>query len=433
MKRSLRIITLIAASVTLWSRPPVEMGLDEILAATSQQNLTIKQARNTAEVAENSASLANAGLLPRVDLSSSSTMLSGTNQTAIGEVDYENTSMSAGLNASYTVFNGMQGLTKYQLLNVQAQASEIQEDMIEENILLSAANLYVRVLITDDQLQISLEQMDISRQRLEQALEQTERGMASSLSALAARVDFDNDSVAVIESNYALQEAKRKLNLLIGWNLNRDYQPKTLEYNLGRYELRNLISEAEESNKSHSLNLNREKQTDLNMKRTLGSVLPKVSVSGSYHLQQINPDVDFAFDTPDLGSTAGLSLSWNLFDGMKSKSIQNGRLLQKNSEWNTLDSKRELEKSLGSALASYEKSQQLLDLKANTLASAQLNFDQTQEYFRLGQVSSTQFRNAQLNLSRAKTGQIQARYAAYLAEMSLWQLTGQLEDKIRNS
>lgn len=413
--------------------PTLEMGLQEILTETRKQNLSIKQARNSSEVAENSASLANAGLLPRLDFSSGSTLINGVNQTPAGEVDVENTSLSAGLNASYTLFNGMQGLSRYQLLNTQAQASELQSDVIEENILLSAANLYVNVLIRNDNLLIYEKQLEISRQRLEQALEQTERGMASSLSSLAARVDFDNDSVAVIESEFALQEAKRNLNLLIGWDLNQDYEPRALSYELGNYELQRLTSEGEQANKGHALNLNLEKQTDLNMKRTLGSVLPRVSLSGSYGLQQVNPEVDFSFDKPDMTTTAGLSLSWNLFDGMKSKSIQSGRLLQKNSQWNTLDSKRELEKSLSSALAYYEKSRQILELKANTLSSAQLNFDQTEEYFRLGQVSSTQFRDAQLNLSRAKSSQIQARYSAYLAEMSLWQLTGQLEDKIKQS
>ena len=431
MQRS--ITALLMSALSLWSMPTVEMGLDEILMATSKQNLTIKQARNSSAVADNSASLANAGLLPRLDLSSGSTLINGINQTPTGEVDVENTSLSAGLNASYTLFNGMQGLTKYHLLNTQALASELQSDMIEENILLSAANLYVNVLIRHDNLQISQEQLEISRQRLDQALEQTERGMASSLSALAARVDFDNDSVGVIESRYAFLEAKRNLNLLVGWELNLDYQPEPLDYDLGRYDIESLLFEAENSNKSHALILNLEKQTDLNLKRTMGSILPRVSISGAYGLQQINPDIDFAFDNPDLSTAAGVSLSWNLFDGMKSKSIQSGRLLQKNCEWNTLDSKRQLEKSLNSALAYYEKSQQLLELKANTLSSAQLNFDQTSEYFRLGQVSSTQFRDAQLNLSRAKSSQVQARYSAYLAEMSLWQLTGQLEVKIKNS
>ncbi|MBC8376803.1 MAG: TolC family protein [FCB group bacterium] len=431
MRRTVFILLL--SSFSLWSMPTLEMGLQEILTETRKQNLSIKQARNSSEVAENSASLANAGLLPRLDFSSGSTLINGVNQTPAGEVDVENTSLSAGLNASYTLFNGMQGLSRYQLLNTQAQASELQSDVIEENILLSAANLYVNVLIRNDNLLIYEKQLEISRQRLEQALEQTERGMASSLSSLAARVDFDNDSVAVIESEFALQEAKRNLNLLIGWDLNQDYEPRALSYELGNYELQRLTSEGEQANKGHALNLNLEKQTDLNMKRTLGSVLPRVSLSGSYGLQQVNPEVDFSFDKPDMTTTAGLSLSWNLFDGMKSKSIQSGRLLQKNSQWNTLDSKRELEKSLSSALAYYEKSRQILELKANTLSSAQLNFDQTEEYFRLGQVSSTQFRDAQLNLSRAKSSQIQARYSAYLAEMSLWQLTGQLEDKIKQS
>jgi outer membrane protein TolC len=54
--------------------PTLEMGLNEILMVTSKQNLSIKQARNSFEIADNSASLANAGLLPRLDLSSGSTL-----------------------------------------------------------------------------------------------------------------------------------------------------------------------------------------------------------------------------------------------------------------------------------------------------------------------------------------------------------------------
>ena len=123
MQRS--ITAILFSTLSLWSMPTVEMGLDEILIATSNQNLTIKQARNSSEVADNSASLANAGLLPRLDLSSGSTLINGINQTPAGEVEFENTSLSAGLNASYTIFNGMQGLTKYHLLNTQAQAGEL--------------------------------------------------------------------------------------------------------------------------------------------------------------------------------------------------------------------------------------------------------------------------------------------------------------------
>ena len=150
-----RIIILTLLTSTVWSQSVPELGLNEILEATRKKNLTIKQAQISAEVAANSATLANAGLLPRLDLGSSSTILKGTTQTVGGEVDSENTSISAGLNASYTLFNGMQGLTTYQLLSTQTEASELQSGMIEENMLLSTANLYVNVLIRHDQLQIA--------------------------------------------------------------------------------------------------------------------------------------------------------------------------------------------------------------------------------------------------------------------------------------
>ncbi|NQT96430.1 MAG: TolC family protein, partial [Candidatus Marinimicrobia bacterium] len=57
---------------------------------------------------------------------------------------------------------------------------------------------------------------------------------------------------------------------------------------------------------------------------------------------------------------------------------------------------------------------------------AQLNFERARELFRLGQITSLQYREAQLNLSRTQIGITQARYAAQAYELKLLQLTGQL-------
>jgi outer membrane protein len=183
-------------------------------------------------------------------------------------------------------------------------------------------------------------------------------------------------------------------------------------------------------NTSYLLSQNQEHQADLNLKTTLGYVLPSLSLSANYGLSQINPEVDLGLDNPDVALSGGLSLSWNLFDGRKTKSLQSARILKKNAELSTLDARRSLQKSIESAHGAYLKSLQILDLKQTTLRSAELNFEQTQEFYRLGQVGSTQFRESQVNLSRVKSSLSQARYSAYLNEMQLWQLTGDIQSKL---
>ncbi len=406
------------------------LTLEDALAVAAVHNLDIQKAGNTVAVSKNQASLGSAGLLPRLDLSSGSTIIDATVQTAGGEVSSQSTMNTAGLNASYSLFRGMQGLNTYKLLNIQADASEMQLGLVTENILYATSQAYFNFLMTHDNLVILQEQISVSRERLSQALDKNDLGMSSRLQALAARVDFDADSSSVLEAEFAFSEARRRLNLLLGWEIDRQYTPVLVDREFGHYEQDALIDQTLAANTSLRISQNLESQSQLSLKTTKGSLLPSLSFTSSYGLQQINPDVDLGLGNADKTFATGLTFSWNLFDGRKRNNIQNARIQQKNSELNTLDAKRQTISDLKSAYNSYVKSQRVLALKQNNLASAQLNFEQTNEYFRLGVVSSTQFRESQLNLSRVKLSLIQAKYSAYLDELKIWQLTGQLEKKM---
>ncbi|MFT4761886.1 MAG: outer membrane protein, partial [Saprospiraceae bacterium] len=54
------------------------------------------------------------------------------------------------------------------------------------------------------------------------------------------------------------------------------------------------------------------------------------------------------------------------------------------------------------------------------------NFERTKEEQKIGQISSIEYRQAQLNLLNAETNLNTARFAAKVIEMELLQLSGQL-------
>jgi len=54
------------------------------------------------------------------------------------------------------------------------------------------------------------------------------------------------------------------------------------------------------------------------------------------------------------------------------------------------------------------------------------NFTRTEEQFKLGQISSIEFRQAQLNLLDAQSNLNEAKYEAKNAELRLLQLSGDL-------
>jgi outer membrane protein len=347
----------------------------------------------------------------------------------MGEMDVQSTTVNKGLTASYTLFSGLQGITSYRLLQSQVESSQLHERKIRDNALMLTAQHYFNVLMAQDNLKILRAQLDISRQRLAQSRDMLDRGMRSSLESLAAQVDFDADSTSVLAAEFNYRDALRSLNLHMGWELDRRYDVVDLEWVTGDYADMGDLSL--QGNTAYLLQQEAEHQSDLILKKTKGSYLPRVSLSTTYGSQQTNMDLNMSRDNPDLTMSTGLSLNWNLFDGRKKRAIESDRLMIRNAELGTLAAWRQAENDLASAMAEYDNSRSILSLSENALESAQLNYNQTSEYYRMGQASSTQFRDSQLNLSRAKISQTQSRYAVYLNELSIWYITGTLEERIK--
>ena len=65
-------------------------------------------------------------------------------------------------------------------------------------------------------------------------------------------------------------------------------------------------------------------------------------------------------------------------------------------------------------------------MQEDNIRTANNNFERTKEKFKLGQVTSIEFRQAQLNLLAAELNTSQAKYDAKLAEVLVLQISGEL-------
>lgn len=68
----------------------------------------------------------------------------------------------------------------------------------------------------------------------------------------------------------------------------------------------------------------------------------------------------------------------------------------------------------------------VLKIQEDNIVTSQNNFDRTLEKFKLGQINSIEFRQAQLNLINAELSKNQAKYQAKIAELELLRLSGEL-------
>jgi len=121
----------------------------------------------------------------------------------------------------------------------------------------------------------------------------------------------------------------------------------------------------------------------------------------------------------------------NLFNGGRDKiGWTNARLEAKNQQLALRDAENQLSGTLRQTYETYLQQKKLVDLEEQNVEAARQNMELHQDRFRLGAVSSIEFRDAQVSLIRARTALIIARYQANISHLVLQQLTGDIATDI---
>lgn len=245
---------------------------------------------------------------------------------------------------------------------------------------------YSTPALADDSLQaLSLEKV------IRQALEKNHN-------LIIAR---NNEEVA--NNNTSLGNAQRNLNVLRGQAPSDTFRPVD-DFDINRHlVLDRLLKQTQQNNAALRLAEYNLRTSQLDEKVARASYLPSLNLTGSYgYLRQEN-DASFLLLQEQLGFTGGVSLNYTLFDTtVRSTQTQNATIAVENQEQSQAQTRLSVQRDLLNAYATYENSLYLLDKEQDNLETAQLNFERSETALQLGQINATAFRDAQLNLIRAR-------------------------------
>lgn len=416
------------------------LTLEKAIEITLEKNYDIQISKNSERIAENNKSILNTGFLPTLNtnaagnysISETKAMLN-TGQE-VGLTDVNSVGYTANLTLSYTLFNGLGRLYNLKKFKEEHKLSQIQTEFVIENTVFQVINQYY-VLAQQYQSINNLQQtLKISADRLTRAQYSFDYGQSNKLEILNAEVDFNLDSINLLNAAVQLENAKVNLNQLMGTSVDFDYIAETsvdLNSNLN-YE--SLKQDAMENNKSLSQYEKNILLNEFDIKIANSGWMPQLSVNGTYGFNNSNNDSNAGFNSPlsvnysnSYGPSAQLSLSWNLFDGGKTiTNVQNAKILLENNISQLASQKLIIERDIKVAYLSYQNTLAVLDVQANNLATNQTNFIRTEEQFKIGQVNSIYFRQAQINLLNAENSINIAKFNAKIAEMNLLRLSGKL-------
>lgn len=409
------------------------LGLVDAISIGMENNYAIKIARNNVDIANNNYTLGNAGFLPTVDIianrdfdvqDSELNFASGDNQIVNGA---RSNSFSAAALLNWTVFDGTRMFITYDRLAEIRQANELDAQIVLENTIADISTAYYTVILEQARAAVLRNSVELSGERLRLARTQYEVGKASKLEYLAAQVDYNADTTALIQQRDRLYNAKVNLNTLMARSPDTEITvPDQIDANL-ELELESLREKALSSNPNLLLARRNQSISYLEMRELQADLLPELSVNLGYNYATSEAQAGFVLGRRSNGVAYGLAARMNVFDGFnRRRQIQNAQIMIETNEHQLEDLRLQLEANLQTTFVDYTNSIILLELESENLEIAKETAEIALDRYRLGRSNALQLREAQVNAVEAESRLINAIYSTKIAEIELMRLSGQI-------
>ncbi|MFB9054310.1 TolC family protein [Formosa undariae] len=426
------LLTLILVSITASAQRILTP--EEAFTLTLEHNYGIKIINNDVKVAENNAAILNSGYLPTLsgaaganfNLDNTEAQFSNGETTTLNGA--ESSRYDASVTLNYLLFDGLGRQYNYQTLKETYNLTQLEARETIENVVLQLFAVYYS-LANISENKASLEQtINISKDRLLRSEYQFEYGQNTKLDVLNAEVDINNDSINLINTKQNLINTKRDLNVILGNKMESDFEVKTDFDFLLQLNKTDLLEKTKANNIS-LLQANKNIQlSEIGIKARKSQYLPSLGLNGSYGWNKNNNNAaSFVSESTNTGLSGGLNLSWNLFDGGATiTQVKNSKLTLENQELQKEQLLLDIDRNFNNAWDNYQNKLSIYHVQEGNIRTAQNNFERTEEKFKLGQTTSIEFRQAQLNLRNAELSRNQAKFDAKLAELDVLQISGEL-------
>jgi outer membrane protein TolC len=445
-----RVIVTILVVVLAFAKANSQQAIAPVLTKQEavelmlQNNYDIKIADNNILVADNNADVLNSGYLPSLQGTAGASYDDNNSETDFngaldqdGNIrepivinDAETRQYNAAIAMDYTLFDGMGRFYNYKRLKEQYQLSELQARSTIENTTVQLMSVYLEVARLTENLEVFKQTLGISKNREIRAQYQFEYGQVNKLEVLNARVDINTDSINVMNTAQQLRNTKRDLNVLLNRELEAYFAVDTTVNLINELTLDSYFNKVNQNNIRLLQASSNVQISEYDIRTSKALLLPRIGLSGSYGWNQTDnpPSAFFPATTRTSSSlTLGANLTWDLFDGGRSiTGIRNSKIAYENQTLFKEQIEQEVQRDLANARGTYENAVAIFKMQEQNVLTNENNFLRTEEQFKLGQVSSIEFRQAQVNLLNAETIKNLAKYDAKLAEYQLLQLTGQL-------
>ena len=410
-------------------------SLKKCIETGLEKNYSIRIIKNEQQKSKNNATPGNAGYLPTLDLNGGysgninntrSTLTDGTVEKTNG---ISTETANAGLNLNWTVFDGFGIQATYSKLKELQQMGELNTRMTIEDFVANLTSEYYNLIRQKIRMRNLRSSVDLSKERLRIVEERYSIGSMSRLDLQQAQVDFNADSSKLLTQFEAVNSSRIRLNELMALDEvgNELFIKDSVIYPNPLLDETVLWKQTMEANTSLLAAQKNRTLSELDYKKAKSRNYPYVKLNAGYGYTANWYEVGTTDLQQRLGINYGLTIGFNIFDGMnKRREQRNAKLDIQNQALRMQELELSLRADMSNLWMAYKNNLELWKLEKENQVVAQENYSIAIDRYKLGDLSGIELREAQNSLLEAEERQSIAEYATKLCEISLLQLSGQI-------
>ncbi len=415
--KSLGYLLLLLISLPSLAQSNSPATLDDCIRIGLEHNQSLRINRFETDRSVSQAKSNIGMVLPVVNFS-----LSGTSTDFAGTG--WNEGYSSALTLSQNIWDGGAWWNTLKTAKIAQEAANIQYESYEVNTVYQIKAAYYNYLSTQQLLAVYHENQTTSEYQHQLTLERFKLGAASQNDTLRTRVNIEKSRLQIINGEVDLQLKLRNLNIILGREENAVLTLAEPPWQAVEVpELNQIINDVIRSNQSLKLLEQNKEVTAYNVKIAKSGYKPSLGFSASYRNNAATLGDVFGQTTSI--KSAGLSLSWNLFNGTRTRrGVEQGKINAKVAVENYDLSVRNLRKELAQTLEQMDALNESLKISQLILAASEQDLLLAQEQYKIGSLSILDVLRITASYEDAKSNLIRTQHNLKIAEAGMLQLMG---------
>lgn len=427
--------------------------LQECVRYAHEHNIQIKQQKLNTEINKTVLKQTKLDALPSLNAGASHNFSYG---RALDETTYEYTenqevqSSNFNVSSSVTLFRGFQKWNEIKQNKYLLQSELANLERIKNDISLNIASAYLQILFNQELVDVSKNQLEITRQQISRTQKLVEAGSLAKGSLLEIKSQAANEELNLVNAQNQLKASYLSLTQLLELDSIGDFditrpnltdiekdvplrsvdsiysvaigvlpRVESAKYNL---EAKEEALDVAKGGLSPTLSLNmsygsryssiRDKLTGYDQSTIqIGETVGGEEVIATQRFPTYS-DYPFTDQLQDNANTSiMLRLSIPIFNGLKaSYGVDNARVNKLNAQYSLENTKNQLYKDIQSARSDAISAWKKYIAAQKTVESMEESFKYTKQKFEVGLVNSVEYNTAKNNLTKAKSDLLQAKY-----------------------